>query len=574
MRVQQIIDQNYTPHGNHQGLSVGWLAAIFIVYILAESDHRKVAVRQWVQQHQAILEQQTGETIRETDFTDDRLGDVMRYLSKDELWWVIEQDLGQHIIRVYELETDEPIRLDATVGGVKHNEKKHSLFKKGRNKAGVFEVQFKLMLGVLDPLGLVLAADVVSGEQGDDPLYEPIYQRIRQTLGKTGQLYVGDCKMGSLETRLAIEIGGDYYLMPLSMVGHNPALLEELLSMVEAGVQKSTKIFLAEDLTRDPNEEPDPELAIAEGFEVVREQQVKLEDGKVVTWQERLLVVRSYAYAEAQIKRFEQNLEQAKAEILALTPPAGRGKRQFDDPQALQQAIDAIVTRYRVQGCFDIELERHSSLRKVRAYKERPARTEEKVRYQVHLTQREEAIEQAKFRLGWRLYATNAPGQKLSLPKSVLAYRDQYLAERNFARLKGPLLAMLPLYVQRDDHAKGLIRLLTIGLRILVIIEFVVHRSLSETDETLSGLYDGNPKRSTSTPSAALLLKVFDNIFLTTIRQGDLLLFQHLTPLTGTQKRILDLLGLSPDIYQSLVGLPSNWPMFKGVVRPMTVSAN
>ncbi len=117
MRVQQIIDQHYTAHGNHQGLSVGWLAAIFVVYMLAESAHKMVSVRQWVEEHHHSLEQLTGQTISPTDFTDDRLGDVLRYMSEEESWWGIEQELGQHIMRVYDLDTDGPIRLDATVGG-------------------------------------------------------------------------------------------------------------------------------------------------------------------------------------------------------------------------------------------------------------------------------------------------------------------------------------------------------------------------------------------------------------------------------------------------------------------------
>jgi len=42
MGVPGIIDQHYTPHGNHQGLSVGWLATIFLVYIITESNHKMV----------------------------------------------------------------------------------------------------------------------------------------------------------------------------------------------------------------------------------------------------------------------------------------------------------------------------------------------------------------------------------------------------------------------------------------------------------------------------------------------------------------------------------------------------
>jgi len=580
MGVQAIMDALYTPHGNHQGLSVGWLVVIFLTYILTEADHRMCPVQKWVAKHRHTLESLTGQTISPTDFTDDRLEDVLRYLSEDELWQRIEQDLSQRTIRVYHLETTRPVRLDATTGGVNHDSKKHPLFKTGRNKKGSFEVQFKIMLGVLDPLGLPLAADVVAGNAADDPLYVPIYQRIRETLGQASLLYIGDCKMGALEIRAIIVDGGDLYLMPLAMVGDIPVLLDEQLDKVLAGEIELTPIYLPElgsehgDLPTDPDQEPDPKLAIAEGFEIVRPQEATLEDGTAVTWQERLLIVRSHALAEMKKKALEKRLDKAQAEILALTPPPGRGRRQFDDPEALQQAIDAILTHHDVAEFLSVELERRGTTRQIRKYRDRPARTEEKVRYQVHVTRREEAIEEAKGRLGWRVYANNAPVEQLSLTKAVLAYRDQYLVERSFSRLKGSLLAMLPLYVQRDDHAKGLIHLLSMALRALVIIEFVVHRSLAEAQETLSGLYAGNPKRRTARPTAELLLDAFDEITLIIrFNQVGEIVEKYLTPLNELQRRILGLLGLSSDIYDGLTGIPVAWPVTQGEVHPASILA-
>ncbi|MDM8526797.1 hypothetical protein QUF58_01185 [Anaerolineales bacterium HSG24] len=94
----------------------------------------------------------------------------------------------------------------------------------------------------------------------------------------------------------------------------------------------------------------------------------------------------------------------------------------------------------------------------------------------------------------------------------VLAYRDQYIAERPFARLKGKIINLLPLYLHRDDHATGLIHILTIALRVMSIIEFVVRRSLAENQETLDNIYDGNPKRQTARPSTELILHTFRKI--------------------------------------------------------------
>lgn len=41
-----------------------------------------------------------------SDFTDDRLGDVLRYLSDDTDWQAIETEVGQQIIQVYQLPQD------------------------------------------------------------------------------------------------------------------------------------------------------------------------------------------------------------------------------------------------------------------------------------------------------------------------------------------------------------------------------------------------------------------------------------------------------------------------------------
>ncbi len=562
MGVQEEIDHHRKRHGNHGGLSEGWIALIFLSYVLSEQEHKMVTVEGWVEEHHQTLERLTGQEIRRVDFTDDRIGDVLRYLSEDKLWQGVDEGVSQRSIRVYELDEGGAVRLDATVGGVYHAEEKHELFKLGRNKEGGFGVQFKVMLGALDPMGMVVAADVVSGERADDPLYVPIYLRIRKTLGGGGRLYVGDSKMDALGTRGTVEEGGDYYLMPLAMVGEVPGLLSQELKGVEQGEIKLADIYLPEDLPLEPELEADPALAIAKGFEIERQQEAVV-NGQRVTWRERLIIIRSKAFAEAKIKAFEGQLARAEQEIVALTPAPGRGKRQFKEPAPLKQKLEEIVSRYQVADYFEVELERQVKRRQVRGYKGKPDRIAEKVRYQVHLRPREQAIEQAKFRLGWRVYATNAPTPKLNLSDAVLVYRGQYLVEGDFGRLKGPLLKLLPLYVQRDDHALGLIRLLTLALRALTIIEFVARRSLAdEEEEALSGVYQGNPKRQTRRPSAGLLLAAFDNISLVVhYNDAGAIAGLHLTPLSQSQQRILRLLGLSPELYDRLLGIPVLWPL-------------
>jgi len=555
MGVPAQIDRAYTPHRNWSGLSVGWVATVWLVYIVTQCDHRMSHVRAWVNARRGALCELLGQEIRETDFTDDRLAEVLGYLSGNAIWHPVEAGISQQCIRVYDLALG-PIRLDATVGQVYHDTEQHTLFQVGRTKVGTYATQFKLMLGALDPMGLPLAVDVVSGERADDPLYVPVYQRIRQTLGQRGLLYVGDAKMGAIETRATIEDGDDEYLVPLAMVGETPELLNSLLERLDAGAVAATRIYLSEDLPSDPEEVPDPTLAIAQGFEITIPRTASVHD-KTVTWSERVLCVQSFTYAQAEGKGLAHRLEQAETALWALTPPPGRGKQQYCEALPLKTAIDRVLAHYRVQGLLAVTWERQETHRQIRAYGKHPARTETHVRYQVAVTRNEGALAQTERGLGWRLYASNAKAEKLSLSQAVLTYREQYIAERDFARLHGRHLGITPLYVQRDDHARGLIRLLTLALRAMVMMEFVARRELAAHNAKLSGIYAGQPKRATAHPTAEGLLAAFKEITLTTLDLPDGSCIQHVTPLTPVQEEILGLLGMSATIYtERMIGPP------------------
>ena len=107
------------------------------------------------------------------------------------------------------------------------------------------------------------------------------------------------------------------------------------------------------------------------------------------------------------------------------------------------------------------------------------------------------------------------------------------------------------MFVKRDDQVVGLIPLLTIAVRLLTLIEFVVRRALKREQAELVGLYKENPKKATVTPTKERLLQAFSNITLTVVRFPDRVV-RHVTPLTSVQVHILELLRLSLNIYRSL----------------------
>jgi transposase len=93
----------------------------------------------------------------------------------------------------------------------------------------------------------------------------------------------------------------------------------------------------------------------------------------------------------------------------------------------------------------------------------------------------------------------------LSLEEAVHAYRNEWLVERGFHRLKGAPLSLDPVFVKRDDQIAGLINLLGIALRLLTLIEFKVRRCLQDAGAEFVGLHPENPKKARPTPRLIIL---------------------------------------------------------------------
>jgi transposase len=254
----------------------------------------------------------------------------------------------------------------------------------------------------------------------------------------------------------------------------------------------------------------------------------------------------------------EGRLQTAIGELRALTPNPGRGKRQIRDETELAQAAAAILKAYDVEGLLTYTCERQEKhhtkyLGRGRGSPNRPQQEIVTVRYQLTaVIRQEDAIAELQKMLGWRVYVTNAPIEQLTLEQAVLTYRGEWLIERGFHRLKGVPLSLSPLFVKRDDQVVGMTNLLSLAVRFLTLIEFAVRRRLKQNQEKLAGLIENNPKKGIDNPTTERLLKMFDKITLTIIQLPGQTI-RHLPALSAVQTRILELLGLSADVYTRLV---------------------
>jgi len=542
----ETLDRHLGNHGHHRGISNGWLATIWLSYILSQSDHRKSSVQEWADDLCHTLETSTGQTLRPgIELNDDRLGIVLRRLSKEDARAGIDADLWWSSVAVYDLAL-ESVRLDSTTTYGYHTPDEDGVMQHGHSKDHRPDLpQLKLMAAAAEPSGQMIACDVHPGNAADDPLYVPLIERVRQIVGRSGLLYAGDSKMAALSTRTEIVAHQDYYLTALPLTGETAKQAESWIAAIVDGEQSAELIWAGDEL-------------LGAGYEFQRSLQVEDAAG-TIRWDERVLVVRSASLARQQAQGLEERLLRAEKELLGLTPAPGRGKRQITDEEALRTAIDQILQRHQVAGLLEIAwlCEENNVTRFVgpgRSGPNRPMHNEVRVRYQITAVQRNDAAIQArKHRQGWRFYVTNLPTTRMSLAQAVIHYRGGWSLERNFHLVKDLPLGLSPLFVRRDDQIVGMTYLLTIALRLLTLIETQVRRSLRQTNEALTRLYEGNPNRATQQPTGKRLLKAFARakIILTHVEIGEQRLC-HLTPLSPLLERILHGLGLSTTLYSRL----------------------
>jgi transposase len=271
-------------------------------------------------------------------------------------------------------------------------------------------------------------------------------------------------------------------------------------------------------------------------------------------------VIRSLELAQRQARQLEERLQEATRLLRALTPPVGRGHRQYRDEEALRTAVEAILTEREVTGMLQVRWQREEQQQRRycgrgRGGPNRETYTEVKVRYVITEVKRQEkVIEQSKQRQGWRVQVTNLPKRRWSMQATVLVYNGGWSVERDFHLLKDQPLGIQPLYVREEEQIVGMTRLLTLALRVLTLSEVQVRSGLADAEEEMRGLYEGQPNRATGQPTAVRWLKAISRmeITVTQVSLGQEVRW-HLTELPPLLKRILKLLQLSPNLYTCLI---------------------
>jgi transposase len=402
--------------------------------------------------------------------------------------------------------------------------------------------QMKTMLATVDPYAVPLVSLTVAGNEADDGLYLPVILELNKTLPLKYQLFVGDSKMGSIENRSGIINLKHYYLTPLSKKQCSLEQIDDYLS------KKPEKLKILKVTKKDKMG-----TMKAKAFEIT--ETVNNTDD-TLTWEERRIVAYSPSYAASQIKVFEKKLTGTQSE-LDLIFEAKQGRRRPKTLKETQQVVDKILKENKVTDFITVQITEIKTEKQVRAYGSRPAETRIIVDFGINYSINQTAYQKQIDRLGWRVYGCNAPIEKMSTLDALQCYRNEYRIEHKFDELLNRITALMPVYLNKPNRIKALIRLLLLALKYVSLIEMQVPKELTDTKQSLSELYPGNPGRKTDKPTFKMLLKAFEYITLVVMPVGNNVIVK-LIDLKPIQLKILDLfrgtylLDLETDIYLKL----------------------
>ena len=513
--LSDLVDKYFVPHGNWTGESYGKILVCFLSYVLSSNDHRLSPVEEWFKGREETLKHLlSSPNLSRTDVTDDRLGHLLSVLSDDILWHKFETNLNNSLITVHQLEVTEAIRLDASIA--QSFQKPDELFKMGHSKQHRLDLpQLKIMLATIDPLAMPLLSIIVEGNTADDILYEPLERQVADNLGKKGLLFTGDSKMSGRKNRAYLQSSGHYYLCPLSEVQCTKKELKKYLEL-----EKESESLLTE--------KGELRAKVFETEELMSEKESGVE------WLERRIVAYSPQYGKSQREKFERRLEKAKQELENLLK-AKQGKKIPKGRLEVELKVQEILKKNQVKECLEVKIEE----------------LEKGKKYELKVAEKGEEISEAQAIMGWRVYASNAPLEKMTTLEAIESYRKEYRIEAKFNELLNKITALMPIFLQKNERIRALVKVLLLGIKFTSLIQYQVRENLKKANESVNEVYPGNPKRETSEPTVGMILRAFREITLVKLEENGVII-RKITKLKPIQLKLLELMGLKTDVYEKL----------------------
>ena len=510
LQLPQLIDSTFLHTFQAESKNIGILTALWLSHILSQSQHQSRHLRSWIASHPETLRRYAPTFTHMSGANDVYLREVLHIFANDKYWAIFESALNRHITQQYMLKTSR-VRLE-TCSALWYINTDGSLQIDSERRWRSGTTYVRMAYGILEPSNIPLTMNFSFGNDKHEDLVVEVVKHIRSSLTEP-LIFIGNGAL-SHTVRDTIRQNRDRYLGLLSKaeLAHN---LAELSSEVQPIFQTADQGL----------------ASIAEGYE--RRVQLSSTDPQQEICEERQLYLRRHDVVQEQTADLRERVQVACHEIMELTQPK-RGKRRLETLEDLHKAAQEISASYDVVGLVEISCQEDLAARTIRRYRGRPTTTRVNHLFHISAHLNEQAFTERLKELGWNVYVTTLEAQ-------LLGFRDLLEMPNTSSpfiqRLNERQLSILPGVIQRPEHMRGTVRLLSLALRCLALLDYASTAHGSANDG-MATAYSGDE-----------FLRCFHNLTLTTVYDG-CQEHRHLTALSTRQRHMLDILGLPYSLYQ------------------------
>lgn len=384
--------------------------------------------------------------------------------------------------------------------------------------------------------GLTVSADgavpihhqVLSGNRSDDTVHRGNLEDLRQILGRSDFIYVADGKLASSANLREIARHHGKFVTVLPRTRTEDKRFRQKLR--QEGIR--WKRIWAIPNKRRENDPPDVFCSCA-GPQWTS-------DGFRIIW------VRSSAKAEHDEAIRLKRLDQARAELLLLSPRLNR--RQLRSRRQIRQAVSDILRRAEMEPFMRVELHRQMReevrrLKRGRPKASDPVRVERKSIWSLRVKVDDAALRAERRVDGVFPLGTNL--DKASKRAVLEIYKYQPYVEKRFSQLKTDL-EVAPVYLKKPLRCAGLVHAYYVALAVAALIERSVRQGMARDKiADLALLPEGRP---TATPTCPRILEAFRSVSWHEFRRGEELVHFPIE-LTALQKLLLKLLEVPRELY-------------------------
>lgn len=397
--------------------------------------------------------------------------------------------------------------------------------------------QFVQEVTVTNDGGVPIGTQSLDGNSADVSNYIPAWKKIKEEIGTTNFLTIGDCKLSSDENLLTIMKSKGYFVAPLAMYS---TLKKDLIKYVT--VEKKP-LELLKQTKQNEN------LTVSySGFEVDA-QIVDKETGKEYPY--RQIFVYSSQLNELRLKSMNERIAKSIEEIDDFKEKIKYGKK-YDCVEKVSDKISSILKKHNCGDLINFTINEETIVTKKKIGRGRSTSTSEytyteKKIYTVNHSLNAANIEIEEKICGYFVLGTNKSKKELSMKKALGCYKQEWQVEKIFDRLKGPL-QVIPIYLKDPRHIEAMMYLLVTCAQIFTLIDREAKNTLAADNERLSGLFPN--KVTTKNPKMEQIIDKFTNISLVYVEKGSERNC-FISELTPVHRKLLEITHTSNFMYNS-----------------------